>query len=133
MFASLRSGTTRASALAARRFSSSSGGGGGGSSAALPAAISALAATGYLYKLSIENQERINELQVEISGKTNSAFVFIKPHACKGKDGAVEDVLESKFKDSKIRIIEKGSAATVGVCILVHANPLLFSPPLLSI
>ena len=133
MFASLRSGTTRASALAARRFSSSSGGGGGGSSAALPAAISALAATGYLYKLSIENQERINELQVEISGKTNSAFVFIKPHACKGKDGAVEDVLESKFKDSKIRIIEKGSAATVGVCVLVHANPLFFSSPLLSI
>ena len=133
MFASLRSGTTRASALAARRFSSSSGGGGGGSSAALPAAISALAATGYLYNLSIENQERINELQVEISGKTNSAFVFIKPHACKGKDGAVEDVLESKFKDSKIRIIEKGSAATVGVCVLVHANPLFFSPFLLSI
>ena len=53
-------------------------------------------------------KEQVNQLQVEVSGKTNSAFVFIKPHACKGKAGAVESVVEDKFKAAGIRIHEKG-------------------------
>ncbi|KAL3921631.1 MAG: hypothetical protein SGILL_002650, partial [Bacillariaceae sp.] len=111
MFSSLRSGATRASASAARHFSSSSGGGGGGG-AAMPAALLALAGTGYVYYDTTQKMEELNlktdVLQVEVSGKTNSAFVFIKPHACKGKPGAVEAVLEDKFKDAGIRITEKG-------------------------
>jgi hypothetical protein len=105
MFSSLRSGATRASSKAVRHFSSSSGGGGGGGGAAMPAALLALAGTGYVY---YDTNERINNLQVELSGKTNNAFVFIKPHACKGNPGAVEAVLEDKFKDSGIRITQKG-------------------------
>ena len=40
--------------------------------------------------------------------KTNSAFVFIKPHACKGTPGAVESVVETKFKESGIRVTGSG-------------------------
>jgi len=51
---------------------------------------------------------QVNSLQVELSGKTNSAFVFIKPHACKGTPGSVESVVEDKFKESGIRVTGKG-------------------------
>ena len=33
----------------------------------------------------------------------------MKPHACKGKPGAVESVVESKFKESGIRVTGKGT------------------------
>lgn len=60
-------------------------------------------------------QERVNQLQVDLSGKTNSAFVFIKPHAMKGKPGVVEKLVESKLKESGIRITGQGDmdAATI--------------------
>jgi len=47
-------------------------------------------------------------MQVQLSGKTNSAFVFIKPHACKGKEGAVEELVEKSFFDHGIRITARG-------------------------
>lgn len=110
MFSSFRTGASRHVSRGVRQFSSSSGGGGGG--AAMPAALLALAGTGYVYYDTTQKldalQEQTNTLQVEVSGKTNSAFVFIKPHACKGLPGKVEEVVESKFKDSGIRVTEKG-------------------------
>ena len=101
--------------VAARAFSSSGGGGGGGNLIA----VAALGAAGYVYYESSKKtkaleqttkalEQTINELQVDLSGKTNSAFVFIKPHACKGTPGKVESVLEGKFKASGIRITDKG-------------------------
>lgn len=50
-----------------------------------------------------------------------AAFVFIKPHACKGKEGAVESVVESKFKESGIRITSKGviDAKTIDEQLLI--------------
>jgi hypothetical protein len=111
MFSTLRSSALRASTIGARRFSSGTGGG-GGSSGPMVVAGTALAVSAYVWFDSsdqiCELQEKVNSLQVEVAGKTNSAFVFIKPHACKGKPGAVEKVLEDKFKASGIRITDKG-------------------------
>jgi hypothetical protein len=115
MFSStLRSCAFRASATAARHFSSRSGGG-GGAVAALPASLLALVGTGYVYYELEGWKSKVNELQVEVSGKTNSAFVFIKPHACKGQAGAVEQVLEEKFKESGIRITGKGEISAESI------------------
>jgi len=50
----------------------------------------------------------VDDLQVQLSGKTNSAFVFIKPHACKGTPGKVESVVEENFAKNGIRITGKG-------------------------
>ena len=111
MFArSLRQPVSRIARIAgARPFS---GGGSGGGSAAMPVSLLALAGASYCYyDMSQQNEalgQKVNELQVDLSGKTNSAFVFIKPHACKGKPGAVEEVLEEKFKSTGIRITGKG-------------------------
>lgn len=113
MFArSLRSSASRASRSAARAFSSNAGGGGGGSN--VPLAGIALCLMGYAYvgyedakKVSVL-EGQVKDLQVQLSGKTNSAFVFLKPHACKGTPGKVEAVLEDKFRASGIRITGKG-------------------------
>ncbi len=52
-------------------------------------------------------EKRVDQMQVALSGKTNSAFVFVKPHAA-GKGGKVEDLVESKLKESGIRITGHG-------------------------
>ena len=52
--------------------------------------------------------DKVDDLQVQLSGKTNSAFVFIKPHACKGTPGKVESLVEEKLKAAGIRITGKG-------------------------
>mmetsp|Transcript_37491 Transcript_37491/g.90908 ORF Transcript_37491/g.90908 Transcript_37491/m.90908 type:complete len:380 (-) Transcript_37491:145-1284(-) len=92
-----------------RSFSSD---GSGGSGMAMPASLLALAGASYCYyDASQQNQaltSQVNDLQVQLSGKTNSAFVFIKPHACKGKPGAIEKVVEDKFKSVGIRVTGKG-------------------------
>jgi nucleoside diphosphate kinase len=97
-----------------RQFSAASGGG-GGSGAALPLSALALAAAGYTYYQSTDLETKISsleasnkDLQVQLSGKTNSAFVFIKPHACKGTPGKVEAAVEEHLKKAGIRITGKG-------------------------
>jgi len=90
----------------------SSGGGGRGSGAGNILSAVALAGAGFVYYNANQSKEaletKVNDLQVQLAGKTNSAFVFIKPHACKGKEGAVEAVVEEKFKASGIRITGSG-------------------------
>lgn len=82
MFAgSIRRSVSRAArTVGVRGFASSSGGGGGG--AAMPLALVAAAGAGYVYYDAQQKTEaleaKINELQVDLTGKTNSAFVFIK-------------------------------------------------------
>jgi len=58
---------------------------------------------------------RVRSLEVALAGKTNSAFVFIKPHACKGTPGKVENVVEEAFAAAGIRITAQGdmSAETI--------------------
>jgi nucleoside diphosphate kinase len=96
---------------AGRQFSSSSGGGGGGTAAIALAAV-ALGGAGYVYQRSEEKaaslEAKCNDLQVQLSGKTNSAFVFIKPHACKGTPGKVEALVEDSFRSHGIRITSQG-------------------------
>lgn len=63
------------------------------------------------YELDQKNTalaEKVDDLQVQVSGKTNSAFVFIKPHACKGNPGKVESLVEDKLKAAGIRVTGKG-------------------------
>jgi len=94
-------------AKAAEPAASSSGGG-----LANALALVSLGAAGYVYMDSQSKVEamsaKVDSLQMELSGKTNSAFVFIKPHACKGTPGSVESLVEGKFKASGIRVTEKG-------------------------
>lgn len=44
-------------------------------------------------------------LQIEIAGKCQQAFVFVKPHACNDK---VQDLVREKFAAAGIRIISEG-------------------------
>lgn len=84
----------------------------GGSGLAMPLALVSVGAAGYVFLDSQSKLDamsaKVDSLQVELSGKTNSAFVFIKPHACKGKPGSVESVVEGKFKETGIRVTDKG-------------------------
>ena len=106
--------TTTTVNTARRAFSSNASA--GGSSAAMPLALVALVAAAYVNTeassksetLQKKMQASIDDLQVQLSGKTNSAFVFIKPHACKGTPGKVEAVLEDAFAKNGIRITGKG-------------------------
>jgi len=43
------------------------------------------------------------------AGKTNSAFLFIKPHACKGAPGAVEELVREKLADNGITVTNEGT------------------------
>lgn len=78
----------------------------------MPIALAAFVGAGYVYYDSKQQadalEKQVKDLQVQLSGKTNSAFVFMKPHACKGKEGAVEAVVEDRFKASGIRVTGKG-------------------------
>jgi len=84
----------------------------GGNGLAMPLALVSLGAAGYVYVDSQSKADalaaKVDSLQVELSGKTNSAYVFIKPHACKGTPGSVESVVEGKFKETGIRVTDKG-------------------------
>ncbi|CAB9527569.1 expressed unknown protein [Seminavis robusta] len=77
--------------------------------ALVAAAYSASNATDQANKIQGKLQGQIDDLQVQLSGKTNSAFVFLKPHACKGTPGKVEAVLEDALAKNGIRITGKGS------------------------
>eukprot|EP00531_Pseudo-nitzschia_arenysensis_P020635 CAMPEP_0116135372 /NCGR_PEP_ID=MMETSP0329-20121206/11154_1 /TAXON_ID=697910 /ORGANISM="Pseudo-nitzschia arenysensis, Strain B593" /LENGTH=383 /DNA_ID=CAMNT_0003630165 /DNA_START=57 /DNA_END=1208 /DNA_ORIENTATION=- len=111
---SLFRSSARTASRVGRRLESSSAApaSSGGSGLALPLALISIGGAGYVY---MDSQAKLDDmaaktdsLQVELSGKTNSAFVFIKPHACKGKPGSVEAVVEGKFKDTGIRVTDKG-------------------------
>lgn len=74
--------------------------------------------------LSSTFQDQLNSLQIQICGKTNSAFVFIKPHACKGNPGMVEAVVEGGLAEAGIRIIAEGeiSAETIDKDMLIDSH-----------
>lgn len=98
---------------ASRRLFSAGGNnqsGGGGGSFLLAAA--AAAGAGYVYyDTDLKQkalQEQLGQLQIDVAGKTNQAFVFIKPHACKGKEGKVEELVESAFAKHGISITGSG-------------------------
>jgi hypothetical protein len=59
-------------------------------------------------RLQTKLQAQVDDLQVQLGGKTNSAFVFLKPHACKGLPGKVEAVLEETLTKNGIRITGQG-------------------------
>ncbi|CAB9510190.1 expressed unknown protein [Seminavis robusta] len=69
-------------------------------------------------------QSQINNLQVQLGGQTNRAFVFIKPHACKGKPGKVEAVVETALKKAGIRIQDQGEilAETIDKDMLIDTH-----------
>lgn len=108
MFA--RSFRLATSKVARRGFSS--GGGGGGSSFMPVALVGTIGGVSYaFYEMDQKNSalsDKVDDLQGQLSGKTNSAFVFIKPHACKGAPGKVEALVEEKLKAAGIRITDKG-------------------------
>ena len=100
-----------ATAQVSRRTFSSGGGGGGIGFSTAVLAVGLGVTGGFVYKLQDENaalSEKVDDLQVQLSGKTNSAFVFIKPHACKGTPGKVEALVEEKLKAAGIRVTDKG-------------------------
>lgn len=91
-----------------------------------PLAIVALAAAGYTYnaveEAKTELSAKVDDLTVQLSGKTNSAFVFIKPHACKGTPGKVEAVVEETFAKNGIRITSKGEMAAETIDKNMHID-----------
>jgi len=115
MFArTLRHSISRSARITTTRaFSSVGGSGGSSSNGGILVSAVALAGAGYVYYDASQSkaalQAQVNDLQVQLSGKTNSAFVFIKPHACKGKEGAVEAVVEETLKENGIRITGSGT------------------------
>ena len=114
---------TKAAAAAAPAPAAASSGGGG---AAMPLAFIALAGAGYSYydadQKTAALKEEVDELQVQLSGKTNSAFVFIKPHACKGTPGKVEALVEESFAKNGIRITGKGEMAAETIDKKMHID-----------
>ncbi|KAI2493574.1 hypothetical protein MHU86_20967 [Fragilaria crotonensis] len=95
--------------VASRHFSSSSGGGGGGGGTfGVVVGLAAFAVAGYSLQKVDELEKQNKDLQVQLAGKTNSAFVFVKPHACKGTPGKVESLVEDSFRSHGIRITSKG-------------------------
>lgn len=53
-------------------------------------------------------ERRVADLEVALAGKTNSAFVFIKPHACNDK---VKGMLRAHLAKNNIRITGEGTLA----------------------
>lgn len=124
---SLFRSSARGAARVGRRFQSTAPSS-GGSGIAAPLALVSLGGAAYVY---LDSQSKVDELaakvdslQVELSGKTNSAFVFIKPHACKGKPGSVEAVVEDSFKEKGIRVTDKGeiSAEEIDQKLLIDTH-----------
>jgi nucleoside diphosphate kinase len=117
---SLRAATQK---FSRRSFSSN---GGGGSVLPLVALGAAVGGAGYVYT-TLDAQAtlleaKVDDLQAQLSGKTNSAFVFIKPHACKGAPGKVEDLVESKFAAAGIRVTGKGEMTAETIDEKMHID-----------
>jgi hypothetical protein len=135
--------TVRSSAFvgASRRFfssgnsSSSSSGGGGGRIGgvdryyATAAGCAMVMATGMMIGVrgQVDEQKelltkQLNELHQQLAGKTNSAFVFVKPHACKGIPGKVESLLEDAFRSNGIRITDHGEMKAEVIDAKMHID-----------
>ena len=98
--------TALRAAVARRGFSSGGGGGGGGGMGGSVLALAAAGAAGYsIYELQ-QQKAVVQDLQVELAGKTNSAFVFVKPHAA--HSDAVKALVEKQLKDKGIKITGSG-------------------------
>ncbi len=113
-------GTFARSALrsGARRFSIKPEGGGSSNVGPFGLLVGLAAAAGVAFQANQSNEQdgkvaalqaQVNSLEIALAGKTNSAFVFIKPHACKGKPGKVEALVEDSFKKAGIRVTGSGS------------------------
>lgn len=112
MLSSLARTAVRASS---RRFSSQTSGGAGSTFGSLVAIVAA-GGVGFVYAQAQETEKKVSGLQKEVdsleialAGKTNSAFVFIKPHACKGTPGKVEELVEDSFRSAGIRVTGNGT------------------------
>ena len=64
---------------------------------------------------------RVAQLEMDLAGKTNAAFVFIKPHACNEK---VAELLRGHFAKRGIRVTSEGTldAATIDRELLIDTH-----------
>lgn len=121
-----RFSTEAAKPAAAAAPAAASSGGGGASGMAMPLALVALSAAVYTYYDSdfksalLESQ--IRSLEYQLAGKTNSAFLFIKPHACHGIEGKVEEVVEESLRQHGIRVLDKGVMAAETIDKNMHID-----------
>lgn len=65
--------------------------------------------------------QRVAQLEMDLAGKTNAAFVFIKPHACNDK---VKDLVREHFKSRGIRVTGEGTldAETIDKELLIDTH-----------
>jgi hypothetical protein len=65
--------------------------------------------------------KKVTELEETVAGKTQSAFVFIKPHAC---NDSVKALVREHFKKCGIRITSEGTldAATIDKDLLIDTH-----------
>lgn len=65
--------------------------------------------------------QRVAQLEMELAGKTNAAFVFIKPHACNDK---VKELVREHFKARGIRVTGEGTldAETIDKQLLIDTH-----------
>eukprot|EP00941_MAST-03F_sp_MAST-3F-sp1_P002346 g2346.t1 len=66
--------------------------------------------------------DRVSDLQVQLSGKTNQAFVFIKPHAAASE--ATKKMVRDHLKANEVRITAEGTldAATIDAEMLIDSH-----------
>ena len=69
-----------------------------------PASSEALLSEATTAEIVAEVRRRLNEVE----GKTNTAFVFAKPHA---NTPAVRDVIKSKFAEKGIKVLKEGDVS----------------------
>ena len=65
--------------------------------------------------------QRVAQLEMDLAGKTNAAFVFIKPHACNDK---VKDLVREHFTSRGIRVTGEGTldAETIDKELLIDTH-----------
>lgn len=83
-----------------------------------PSAAAANDATAQLAAAVEALSTRLKALEATVAGKTNSAFVFIKPHAC---NATVIELVRTKLAEAGIRVTGEGEldAATIDKNMLI--------------